>query len=90
MNGGHDIPPIGICVSAADTEFLAHLLNPATSQIVSMQTADCDQTLDAHLDAVTTDHGVIVLECRHIGERCIPRGPTWTVPLADVVYLHVW
>ena len=69
---------------------MAHLLTPATGQVVSLQTVDREQAFDAHLDSIATRDGMLVLECRHIGEHCIPRGPTWTVPLADVVYLHIW
>lgn len=79
-----------ICVSVDDAGFMANLLNPVTGQLISLQTSDCEQPLDAHLDAVTARNGEVVLECRHIGERCIPHGPTWTVPLADVIYLHIW
>ena len=77
-------------LSATDAEFLAHLLNPTTDHIITLRTNDCPQAIDAHLDAVTTHDHIIVLECRHIGQRSIPHGPTWTVPLADVAYLHIW
>lgn len=77
-------------LSATDAEFLATLLNPTTDHIITLQTVDCPQAIDAHLDAVTTRDHVVVLECRHIGQRCIPHGPTFTVPLADIAYLHIW
>lgn len=83
-------PIAAVCISADDAEFMASLLNPTTEHTISLQTSDCEQPLDAHLDAITANHGVVVLECRHIGERCIPHGPTWTVPLEDVVYFHIW
>lgn len=86
----HDGQPATVCVSADDADFMANLLNPATGQIIFLQTVGCEQAIDAHLDNVAAYDGIIVLECRHIGERCIPHGPTWTVPLTDVVYLHVW
>jgi hypothetical protein len=86
-----DTPPTpAVCVSADDADFIANLLNPATAQIISLQTSDCEQPLDAYLDAVVAEHGHVVLECRHIGQNCIPHGPTWTVPLVDVIYLHIW
>ncbi len=85
-----DAQPTTVCVSADDADFMANLLTPATGQVISLQTVDREQAFDAHLDAIATCDGMLVLECRHIGEHCIPRGPTWTVPLADVVYLHIW
>ncbi len=90
MSGTDTAPTAAICVSADDAEFIANLLNPTTQHIITLQTSDCEQPLDAHLDAVVAQHGIVVLECRHIGERCIPHGPTWTVPLTDVVYVHIW
>src|SRR5690606_34958250 len=86
-------PPLSettVRISASDAEFLAHLLNPTTDHIITLRTSDRPQPIDAHLDAVTIRDQHLVLECRHIGERSIPHGPTWTVPLADVVYLHIW
>lgn len=90
MTHSDEAPPATICVSADDADYMANLLNPATAHVVTLQTIDCEQPLDAYLDAVAARDGVLVLECRHIGERCIPRGPTWTVPLDQVVYLHIW
>lgn len=90
MTHPDDAQPTTVCVSADDAELIANLLAPATGQVISLQTVDSDAALDAHLDTVATHDGFLLLECRHIGEHCIPRGPTWTVPLDDVVYLHIW
>ncbi len=90
MTHPDDAQPTTVCVSADDAELIANLLTPVTGQVISLQTVDCEQPLDAFLDAVAAHDGVLALECRHIGDRCIPHGPTWTVPLDDVVYLHIW
>ena len=90
MTHPDDTHPTTICVSADDAELIANLLTPATGQVISLQTVDSDHALDAHLDSVAAHDGSLVLECRTVGEHCIPRGPTWTVPLDDVVYLHIW
>lgn len=90
MTHPDDTHPTTICVSADDAELIANLLTPATGKVVSLQTVAGDRALDAHLDAVAAHSGLLVLECRNVGEHCIPRGPTWTVPLDDVVYLHIW
>lgn len=85
-----DPPTPALCVSVDDARYMANLLNPITEQLICIQTVDCEQPLDVHLDAVTEQHGHVVLECRHITQRCIPRGPVWTIRLVDVVYLHIW
>ena len=90
MTHPDDTHPTTVCVSADDAELIANLLTPATGQVISLQTVDSDRALDAHFDAVAAHDGLLVLECRNVGEHCIPRGPTWTVPLDDAVYLHIW